>query len=65
MQTVWSFGDAVDITGQWPEPYVTGYLNYGGSAYGNATYDPLVNHYFPANDGAYHGMCKAKGGYKR
>jgi len=49
MQTVWSFGDAVQIAGQWPEPYITGYLEYGGSAYGNATYDPLVNHFFPNN----------------
>ena len=47
MQTAWVFGDAADITGPWPEPYVAGYLEYGGSAYGNATYDPLVNHWFP------------------
>ena len=46
MQTVWVFGDAVDITGQVPEPYVSGYLTYGGSAYGNETYFPTVNHHF-------------------
>ena len=23
-----------------------GYLSYGGSAYGNKTHDPLVNHYY-------------------
>jgi hypothetical protein len=49
MNTVWSFGDAVDIVGQYPQPYVSGYLDYGGSAYGNETYDPLVNHFFPDN----------------
>jgi L-ascorbate oxidase len=46
MQTAWVFGDAHDIINRVPEPYVAGYLDYGGSAYGNATYDPLVNHYF-------------------
>lgn len=46
MQTVWVIGDAKQIADQKPEPYVSGYLEYGGSAYGNATYDPLVNHYF-------------------
>ncbi|KAF2651411.1 multicopper oxidase [Lophiostoma macrostomum CBS 122681] len=46
MQTAWVFGDADDIIDRVPEPYVAGYLDYGGSAYGNATYDPLVNHYF-------------------
>lgn len=46
MQTAWVFGDANDIK-TIPEPYVAGYLSYGGSAYGNATYDPLVNHHFP------------------
>ncbi|KAF2714582.1 multicopper oxidase [Pleomassaria siparia CBS 279.74] len=46
MQTAWVFGNAEQITQRIPEPYVAGYLDYGGSAYGNATYDPLVNHYF-------------------
>lgn len=47
MQTVWVFGTAADIVGQVPESYLTGYLTYGGSAYGNETYFPFVNHYFP------------------
>ncbi|KAF2788279.1 multicopper oxidase [Melanomma pulvis-pyrius CBS 109.77] len=46
MQTAWVFGNAEEITRRVPQPYVSGYLNFGGSAYGNATYDPLVNHYF-------------------
>jgi L-ascorbate oxidase len=46
MQTAWVFGDEADITAKAPQPYVAGYLNFGGSAYGNATFDPLVNHYF-------------------
>jgi len=62
MQTVWSFGDAVDITGQWPEPYVAGYLQYGGSAYGNDSYDPLVNHFFPENKA---GLCKSRYGAEK
>ncbi|OAG01952.1 L-ascorbate oxidase [Paraphaeosphaeria sporulosa] len=46
MQTAWVFGDEADITSRAPQPYVAGYLDFGGSAYGNATYDPLVNHFF-------------------
>lgn len=46
MQTAWVFGDAEDIVGRAPLPYISGYLDYGGSAYGNESYDPLVNHYF-------------------
>lgn len=49
MQTVWVMGDASDIT-KVPQPYVAGYLEYGGSAYGNASYDPLVNHYFDVDN---------------
>jgi len=65
MQTVWAFGDAAQITGQWPEPYVSGYLQYGGSAYGNATYDPLVNHFFTENKQGYAKSCPNwKYGYK-
>jgi L-ascorbate oxidase len=45
MQTTWIMGNASEITGKF-EPYVAGYLDYGGSAYGNATYDPLVMHQF-------------------
>ncbi|KAI8631492.1 multicopper oxidase [Xylariaceae sp. FL1651] len=46
MQTVWVFGDAVSILREIPEPYISGYLNYDGSAYGNDSYDPLVLEYF-------------------
>ncbi|KAJ4359946.1 uncharacterized protein N0V89_000505 [Didymosphaeria variabile] len=46
MQTAWVFGDEAQITSKVPQPYVAGYLDFGGSAYGNASYDPLVNHYF-------------------
>ena len=45
MQTVWVFGNASEIFGNVPLPDLTGYLTYGGSVYGNATYDPLVLHY--------------------
>ncbi|KAJ6258870.1 Laccase-4 [Drechslerella dactyloides] len=41
MQTVWVFGNASEIVGRAPAPYVAGYLEFGGSAYGNASYDPL------------------------
>ena len=46
MQTVWVFGDAAQIVEEIPQPYVEGYLTYGGSAYGNDTYDPLVVPWF-------------------
>jgi L-ascorbate oxidase len=46
MQTAWVFGNAEEITGRVPQPYIAGYLDFGGSAYGNETYDPWVNHYF-------------------
>ncbi|KAJ2990146.1 hypothetical protein NUW58_g3103 [Xylaria curta] len=46
MQTAWVFGDAASILRNIPEPYIAGYLNYGGSAYGNDSYDPLVLTYF-------------------
>ncbi|EPS45179.1 hypothetical protein H072_836 [Dactylellina haptotyla CBS 200.50] len=42
MQTVWAFGDPTQIASAVSQPYVNGYLKYGGSAYGNQTYDPLV-----------------------
>jgi L-ascorbate oxidase len=45
MQTVWVMGNASEITAN-ADPYVAGYLDYGGSAYGNASYDPLVYHHF-------------------
>lgn len=46
MQTVWVFGDAATILREIPPPYISGYLEYGGSAYGNETYDPLVLEYY-------------------
>ncbi|KAI0438279.1 L-ascorbate oxidase [Xylaria telfairii] len=46
MQTAWVFGDAASILHDIPEPYIAGYLNYGGSAYGNDSYDPLVLTYY-------------------
>ncbi|KAI0002709.1 putative multicopper oxidase [Xylariaceae sp. FL0662B] len=46
MQTVWVFGDAASILREIPEPYIDGYLQYGGSAYGNASTDPLVLEYY-------------------
>ncbi|KAI0150495.1 L-ascorbate oxidase [Xylariaceae sp. FL1272] len=46
MQTIWVFGDATTILREIPEPYISGYLEYGGSAYGNESYDPLVLTYF-------------------
>ncbi|GAD97655.1 laccase, putative [Paecilomyces variotii No. 5] len=45
MQTVWTFGDRHDILTQ-GGPVTGGYLTYGGSAYGNATHSPIVQHYF-------------------
>ncbi|KAI1139100.1 putative multicopper oxidase [Hypoxylon sp. FL0543] len=46
MQTVWVFGDALTILREIPPPYISGYLDYGGNAYGNETYDPLVLEYY-------------------
>lgn len=45
MQTVWVMGNATQIKAG-DEPYVAGYLDYGGSAYGNSSYDPFVMHHF-------------------
>ena len=47
MQTVWVFGDAKEVM-QIPFPDIQGYLVYGGEAYGNATHDPVVNHFYPS-----------------
>jgi hypothetical protein len=46
MQTVWVFGNIEDILEEIPQPYIDGYLQYGGSAYGNDTYDPLMMHWY-------------------
>lgn len=44
MQTSWVFGDAKSILARFPaQPYVNGYLTYGGDAYGNDTYDPFAD----------------------
>ncbi|KAJ5853552.1 hypothetical protein N7534_006095 [Penicillium rubens] len=45
MQTVFAFGDEADIRAQ-SGPVDEGYLTYGGSAYGNATHYPLVQHFY-------------------
>ncbi len=46
MQSVWVMGNASEITRGVSPDLVAGYLTFGGSAYGNASYDPLVNHYY-------------------
>jgi len=45
MQTVFTFGDLADIVAQ-SGPIDNGYLTYGGSAYGNETFWPVVQHFF-------------------
>ncbi|KAI9733903.1 MAG: hypothetical protein M1834_002558 [Cirrosporium novae-zelandiae] len=45
MQTVWVMGTREQILGQ-SDPADQGYLTYGGDAYGNDTYDPLVRHHW-------------------
>jgi L-ascorbate oxidase len=46
MNTVWVFGNAEQIRRRVPQPYVAGYLEFDGNAYGNDSYDPLVPHFF-------------------
>ncbi|KAJ9365690.1 hypothetical protein DTO280E4_659 [Paecilomyces variotii] len=46
MQALWVMGNATEVTHNTGPSLVEGYLNYGGNAYGNSSYDPLVNHYF-------------------
>lgn len=48
MQTVWVIGD-VDQIVQLPLPVSRDYFAFAGNMYGNATYAPMVNHFF---DGA-------------
>jgi L-ascorbate oxidase len=51
MQTAWVFGDASDIFEVYPpRDHVMGYLEYKGAAYGNATYNPTVLHFFDTGD---------------
>ncbi|CAG8979926.1 hypothetical protein HYALB_00013558 [Hymenoscyphus albidus] len=42
MQTVWVFGNETELLASVPQPQIEGYLNYGGSAYGNSTHDPVM-----------------------
>jgi FtsP/CotA-like multicopper oxidase with cupredoxin domain len=47
MNTVWVFGERDDLVNKFPQlPYVSGYLEYGGDAYGNETRPPTVEHWF-------------------
>lgn len=46
MQSIWVMGNATEITRNAPPVLVEGYLKYGGDAYGNASFDPMVNHYY-------------------
>ena len=47
MQTIWVFGDAPSILAKFPvQPYVSGYLTYGGDAYGNESYDPFAEGFY-------------------
>lgn len=45
MQMVWVMGDYEQIA-KIPEPYASGYLTFGGSAYGNETFAPSYIHQF-------------------
>lgn len=45
MQMVWVMGNYEQITAI-PEPYISGYLTFGGSAYGNESYAPSYVHQF-------------------
>ena len=44
MQTVWVVGDEKELL-KVPKPEVSGYLTYGGSAYGNSSHAPEVVHF--------------------
>ncbi|KJZ77661.1 hypothetical protein HIM_02838 [Hirsutella minnesotensis 3608] len=51
MNTVWVFGDAPAIMQKFmAAPYTQGYLDFGGSAYGNGDRSPKVNHYFNSSN---------------
>lgn len=49
MQTVWVFGDAKEVM-TLPKPEVSGYLTYGGSAYGNSSHAAEVVHFSELNE---------------
>lgn len=46
MSTVWVFGTAQQISDRVPQPYVSGYLEFDGSAYGRESGFPEVAHFF-------------------
>lgn len=49
MQSIWVVGGAEDIISV-PLPLSEGYFHYGGSVYGNATYAPVMHHFFDGPD---------------
>ncbi|KAG6012495.1 hypothetical protein E4U41_005318 [Claviceps citrina] len=52
MNTVWMFGDARDLRRKFPAaPYLAGYLDFGGSAYGRKGRYPHVLHYWDEDHG--------------
>ncbi|GAM82372.1 hypothetical protein ANO11243_003510 [Dothideomycetidae sp. 11243] len=51
MNTVWIFGMAKDMQSKFPAlPFVSGYLQYGGNAYGSDDEVPIVQHFFPDDE---------------
>ncbi|PIA95876.1 L-ascorbate oxidase [Cercospora beticola] len=50
MQTAWIMGDLEEIR-RVPLFDARAYLDFGGGAFGNETYAPLVNHYFEGAEG--------------
>ncbi|KAK2616566.1 Multicopper oxidase aurL2 [Conoideocrella luteorostrata] len=51
MNTIWMFGDAAALRKKFPAaPYLEGYLNFGGSAYGGHDRNPQVYHFLPEDD---------------
>ncbi|GAB7353343.1 hypothetical protein MBLNU459_g3831t2 [Dothideomycetes sp. NU459] len=50
MQTVWIMGNESDIMKDVPLAHVQGYLDYGGSVYGNATHTPSPVHFKGGSD---------------
>ncbi|KAF2225409.1 Cupredoxin [Elsinoe ampelina] len=53
MNTVWVYGDAKALLTKFPSvPYIQGYLDFGGSAFGKEGQPPVVNHHFDTEDGS-------------
>lgn len=50
MQTAWIMGDLDEIL-RVPLHDARAYLDFGGGAFGNATYAPMVNHFFDGASG--------------